>query len=328
MIKDYGKVSIIVPIFNVEKWIRECVISILNQTYKNIEILLIDDGSPDSSGEICDELSISDERIHVFHLQNGGVSRARNYGLDNANGEFVMFIDGDDYLNNECVEYFVSLINEFDCDAAYSENCFISNKDPQVEDKRWVISGEEAAIAQLCYRTNIGVWNKLFRKKLLEDVRFITTQYIGEGFNFNVTAFQIAAKVAVGTRKIYFYRQDNTTSATKKFSEEKWINGLQSIEEINSNMIISSKGLTNAWEFAKWRTYTDIYVIMKQSVDSPEKSDLFLEARNYTKKNAKYAFKCNTSWKERISAVLFGISPNLICLKIYARKLIYRVLGR
>lgn len=91
-------VSIIVPVYNVEKYLKRCMTSILEQTYSNLEILLIDDGSPDNSGNLCDEIQSTDERIKVYHKANGGLSSARNYGLERCTGEYIFFIDSDDWI--------------------------------------------------------------------------------------------------------------------------------------------------------------------------------------------------------------------------------------
>lgn len=101
------KLSVIVPIYNAEKHLNRCIQSIINQTYTNIELLLIDDGSKDSSGEICDKYAASDERIRVFHKKNGGVSSARNVGLDNATGYYIAFVDSDDYLMPNAYEILI-----------------------------------------------------------------------------------------------------------------------------------------------------------------------------------------------------------------------------
>ena len=97
-------VSVIVPIYNVEKYLRKCVDSILNQTYKNLEIILVDDGSPDNCGNICDEYALSDSRIRIIHKKNGGLSDARNAGLDIARGNYILFVDSDDYIDETMVE--------------------------------------------------------------------------------------------------------------------------------------------------------------------------------------------------------------------------------
>ena len=97
-------ISVIVPVYNVEKYLNKCIDSIINQTYKNLEIILVDDGSQDSSGKICDEYTKKDNRIKVIHKENGGVSSARNIGLNNATGEWIAFIDADDWVDEEYLQ--------------------------------------------------------------------------------------------------------------------------------------------------------------------------------------------------------------------------------
>ena len=112
-------ISIIVPVYNVEKYLRECLDSIINQTYKNIEIILVDDGSTDGSGAICDEYALIDNRISVLHISNGGVSNARNLGIDNAHGEYIMFVDADDIIMPYVIEHGVKLAVDSDVDIVY-----------------------------------------------------------------------------------------------------------------------------------------------------------------------------------------------------------------
>lgn len=102
------KISVIVPVYNVEKYLRRCIDSILAQTFTDFELLLIDDGSKDNSRDLCDGYAMKDERVRVFHKKNGGVSSARNLGLDNAKGEWVSFVDADDYLDNCYYSNFLS----------------------------------------------------------------------------------------------------------------------------------------------------------------------------------------------------------------------------
>ena len=99
------KISVIVPVYNVEKYIGECIKSIINQDYENIEIILVDDGSNDKSGEICDEYTLKDKRVKVIHKENGGVSSARNRGIESSTGEYIAFVDGDDYVTKDYVSY-------------------------------------------------------------------------------------------------------------------------------------------------------------------------------------------------------------------------------
>ena len=109
-------VSIVVPVYNVEKYLERCVDSLINQTYKNIEIILVDDGATDNSGELCDKLLFKDSRIKVFHKLNGGLSDARNYGINQATGEYLLFVDSDDWVENEIVEKLYNSIEQNSAD--------------------------------------------------------------------------------------------------------------------------------------------------------------------------------------------------------------------
>ena len=107
------KVSVIVPVYNVEKYLDRCITSILKQTHPDFELLLIDDGSRDSSGNICDAWAQADARISVFHKENGGLSDARNYGIDHAKGEYITFVDSDDYVGRDYLKTLVGLVQEY-----------------------------------------------------------------------------------------------------------------------------------------------------------------------------------------------------------------------
>ena len=111
-------ISVIVPVYNVEQYLKKCVDSIVNQTYKNLEIILVDDGATDSSGEICDELEKLDNRIKVYHKENGGLSDARNYGVERATGSYVGFVDSDDYIDAEMYEKLYDAITKEAADVA------------------------------------------------------------------------------------------------------------------------------------------------------------------------------------------------------------------
>ncbi|RYQ06223.1 glycosyltransferase family 2 protein [Bifidobacterium pseudolongum] len=138
------KVTVIVPVYNNEKYLKQCVSSIIGQTYENIEILLIDDGSTDSSASICEELSESDGRIRVFHISNGGPGRARNIGLESAQGEYILFVDSDDYIERTAIEELMSVVNSdgtdlvcfnfeaFDNNQIYPRESFVANPFPSI----------------------------------------------------------------------------------------------------------------------------------------------------------------------------------------------------
>ena len=120
-------VSVIVPVYKVEKYLRECIDSIISQTYRNLEIILVDDGSPDNCGQICEEYAKRDSRITVYHKENGGLSDARNYGIARSHGEFLTFVDSDDVIKVNFVETLLGLIHKYDADIATSSYVQFSN---------------------------------------------------------------------------------------------------------------------------------------------------------------------------------------------------------
>ena len=139
-------ITIVVPVYNVEKYLRKCIDSILNQTYKNLEIILVDDGSPDNCGQICDEYAKKDNRIKVIHKENGGVSQARNVGIDNSNGEFIAFVDPDDYIEKEMLYKLKNNIENVDLSGCGSQKIlgnniieqFVVEKDVAIDNKTFM----------------------------------------------------------------------------------------------------------------------------------------------------------------------------------------------
>lgn len=169
-------VSIIVPVYNVEKYLKRCMTSILEQTYSNLEILLIDDGSPDNSGNLCDEIQSTDERIKVYHKANGGLSSARNYGLERCTGEYIFFIDSDDWIEKNAIELLVSRAEETGADlvcGSYKEAREDGNVIRNVTQERKTFNPEEAMYAYL-NGTAIHsiVWGKLYRNTMFSGIRF------------------------------------------------------------------------------------------------------------------------------------------------------------
>ena len=308
------KVSVIVPIYNVEHFLRKCIESIQQQTYTNLEIILVDDGSLDLSGKICDEISKLDSRIKVVHKQNEGVSAARNSGINIATGEFVCFVDGDDYVMPDYVEYLLTLIYKYEADIAVSTEMF-SNFIAKQCDNVWerIYSGERATESILCYDIPIGVYNKLFKRDFLGNhIRFLPELCIGEGFYFNTMAFQRANKIAVSNRRVYFYRRDNINSVTTKFDAAKWKNGLYALQRIKQDFVIHTDRIQKAWEFAWWRTNTDVYDLLILANAVKRYPDLYRDCRRVMRQYAFSCFKVPASNKQRIRALILFFCPRLI----------------
>ena len=172
------KISVIVPIYKVEKYLRKCVDSIINQTYKNLEIILVDDGSPDNCPAICDEYAKKDNRIKVIHKPNGGLSDARNAGLDIATGEYIAFVDSDDYIDLTMYEKLYNAIKQNNCDLAICGFRQVDENDKPLNNgwsKKFVIYEKDHSLDAL-FTTNIGgivvAWNKLYKKHIFDIIRY------------------------------------------------------------------------------------------------------------------------------------------------------------
>lgn len=234
-------ISIIIPCYNVERYVEKCIRSIMGQSYNNIEIIAVDDGSPDNSPQILDRLANEDCRIKVIHKQNAGVSAARNRGLEAATGEYVVFVDGDDYLASDYVDYMLQLSYRNDSDFVMSENCYTKDNEPQTsEDKIQIMSPSEATALLISPKVIVGCWNKMFKREFIHKfaLSFSTTLFYGEGLTFITKASQLAESVTVGKRKVYYYRRNNEASATSKFNIQKYYNGEKALDDIHKGLVV------------------------------------------------------------------------------------------
>lgn len=203
-------VSVIVPIYNVKEYLERCINSILNQSYENLDIILVDDGSNDGSEAICDSFAQKDKRVNVIHQKNGGVASARNTGLDNCKGEFVCFVDSDDYIHPDFILYLSTKLKDNDCDISmcyhvvtdeWDYKCSV-NWDAAVE----VYSKEE--IFDRFYTNMHGsiimLWNKMIRRKCIGDIRF-DDGFIHEDEGTTFKFLYNARKIAFSNEVLYIY---------------------------------------------------------------------------------------------------------------------------
>ena len=219
------KVSLIVPVFNVSSYLPRLMETVLSQTYREIEIILIDDGSSDSSGEICDKYQLQDDRIKTFHTPNKSAADARNTGIDVSTGDYIVFADGDDYLANDYVEYLLRLCTENNADmscCAWSTdfNGSIKKCSYRKNEQGLYLGNHEAMRALLTTRLmSSSVWGKMFKRKLFDGIRF------PEGSNYyedEATIYRLVAKadsVAVGDESKYFYVMRNESLTHRSFDD-------------------------------------------------------------------------------------------------------------
>lgn len=213
-------ISVIVPVYGVEKYLSQCVQSLINQTYKNLEIILVDDGSLDNSGAICDELAKTDTRIKVIHRQNGGQSAARNDGLAIASGEMLGFVDSDDYIDNDMYQYLYSLLSKHGADIAvcsfrkFSEELGLLQEENAEEIASY---SNKQAMKLLLEDELIGSHpcNKLFKRSMFGDLRFPEGR-VYEDIALMHRVFAQANMVVCSTKMKYNYLiRGNSTSYTQ-----------------------------------------------------------------------------------------------------------------
>lgn len=170
------KISVIVPVYKVEAYLDKCVKSIMNQTYENLEIILVDDGSPDNCGSICDEYAKNDKRVRVIHKENGGLSSARNSGLDLCTGEYVSFVDSDDWIDSKLYENLMNEINKEEVDLLEFKSVKVfDNKEEKFEDTyeyKTFIDNEALKSYYEDGRLQISSWSKIYKKELFDNIRF------------------------------------------------------------------------------------------------------------------------------------------------------------
>lgn len=212
-------ISVIVPVYNVEKYLERCVKSIAAQTYKDLEILLIDDGSTDKSGEMCDDFQQTDSRIKAFHKQNGGLSDARNYGIEHSAGEFISFVDSDDYIDEKMLETLHRLITENDADLAVCSamDVFEGKEVTQVKEiKEFNLNKVESYKYMLRGDGIPSACNKLYKRQTVGNVRFPVGKLYEDGF-FTPQILKKVEKTAVTSKPMYYYFRRADSITTKPF---------------------------------------------------------------------------------------------------------------
>ncbi|MDR1460052.1 MAG: glycosyltransferase [Campylobacteraceae bacterium] len=206
-------ISVIVPIYNVERYLEKCLNSIINQTYKNLEIILVDDGSPDNCGKICEEYAKKDNRIRVVHKSNGGLSSARNAGLDIANGEYIAFVDSDDYIAENMYEDLINIARKEMSDIVISSFYYVKkNGIFPYENNLGGLDKNEILYQFLTDRYHSTICSKFFKAALFEHIRFTNINF--EDLFIMPSLILCAQKVSFTPKAYYYYNHMNETSLT------------------------------------------------------------------------------------------------------------------
>lgn len=318
------KVTIIVGIYNSGKFLRKCLESLRTQTWTNIEVLMMNDGSTDNSGSICDEFAKLDKRFIPIHKKNSGVCDSRNMALDIASGAYVCFIDGDDWFSPDFVEYMMNIIYLTKTQIALSDQLFTTRNRKQIVNDKISVQDSSRVIADIIYENMVlGPWNKMYSMSLINkyNIRF-PPHWFGETLHFANTIAYYSKKVGVGHRKVYNYRLNNADSGTTKFNVETRLLSLDNCLNLRNCIFANEKGIRDAIE---WHIYTNYYGLLLNIVATNSKSRYiseYSEAKAYLKKNwFKVLIHSKANLKRKIAIVLEAFFPVVLSkLMIVKRK--------
>lgn len=306
------KVSIVVAIYKSEKFLNKLIESIIGQTYGNIEIILVDDGSPDNSGLICDNYADRDERIKVIHKKNGGTCEARNIGIEAATGDYLVIVDGDDWLELDFVEYMLRLVNETQSEMGFSDKIFTTRDRKQTKyDSIETWTAEDAAAAIIYPHMEIGPWNKIYSLEMLKrnNITF-SVPWSGEGLYFAAMAAQHSNHVGVGHRKVYNYRLNNENSGLTKYDVQLGINALKNIKLIGKQLVIKTPKLENAVRWHIWKNYNFLLLLIIATHSQCKYKDLYKNCLwNIRARLPKVILYSEVSLKKKIKMIIMGNFP-------------------
>lgn len=304
-------ISIIVPVYKVEPYLQRCIESIRNQTYKKIEIILVDDGSPDRCPDICDELAEKDSRIQVIHKINGGLSDARNAGIEIATGEYIVFVDSDDYLAEQMIEKMLDAVQQNNCKMAICNFLCIDEEGKSTgESERSPVKDELLDAREILRRFYqlygwfyIVAWNKLYHRSLLSKDTFP----IGRIHEDEFTASQLiwkAEKIACIEYQGYYYVRQREGSITQNLNDSRHLDAYFAL--IERYKFYQEVGYTELL----FETRARIYELLKKYYRNPNSYDEEFKNRiSYIW--SEYNRFTDLTIKERWKWKLFKLSPSL-----------------
>lgn len=301
-------ISVIIPVYQTEKYLWRCVESVLQQSYKNLEILLIDDGSTDKSPAVCDNLALLDQRVKVVHQANGGISSARNTGLGKAKGEYLAFLDSDDFLQEHFIKYllFLCLKNKADIAACKLYTGSGSEfKGVSMKGEAYVFDKKQALLSR---KIKSGVVGKLYKRELFKDLTFPVSDH----FNYEDEALTYkllyqSSKVVLSEKPLYYYFQ-NTESTTRKENHYK----TEDFYEVLQNRIqfFSDKDkelLEYSWEYFCLNLML-FYISCKKDKKNTNDKERILKL--YEKAYFKTIFSQRTSIADKLMFTCFYLAPD------------------
>lgn len=317
-------ISVIIPVYNVEKYLKNCLDSVINQTYKNIEIILVDDGSTDNSGKICDEYAQKDLRIKVIHKENGGLSDARNVGIEQSIGKYITFIDSDDDIDTGYVRYLYELLNRNNTKMSIAAYTVVSKEkkiDIGAGYEEKVLTTEECLDRMLCEEGfTISSCAKLYSKELFQNVQFPIAKLNED----NGTTYKLilqCEKIAYGNKSIYNYYKRENSIMTSSFNLKK-LDLITLTDEMCDNI---DEKYPNLKECTDKKRITSRFSILRQMLVGKldaEQEFVMKEIERYIKKRKKQILKnkkMNKRDKIALITLLLGRSIFAFSWKVYCK---------
>lgn len=311
------KLSVIVPVYKVESYIHQCIDSILNQTFTDFELILVDDGSPDKCGEICDKYAKKDSRIKVLHKENGGLSDARNFGIDVAKGDYITFVDSDDDIDRNMYQDMVCHLEKNNLDIICCDTYLVRGNKKKFKpryDSDKIFNKNEAIIEVLNGTLDNAAWNKIYKRYLFENIRYPKGR-IYEDVATTYKLFYLANKIGYLKKPYYFYYKRKGSIVASAFNSKSrydcFLGYKERVEFVLDNNIdcfISANNLAIATALS---TLTAFYA---NSED--EKSNRFIDVSSFIRKNIDKIDRNKLKFKQRI--LLWGFVNNDFINKIYA----------
>ena len=308
---DNELISIIVPVYKVEKYLEKCVNSILKQTYTNLEIILVDDGSPDKCGQLCDELAKTDDRIKVFHKENGGLSDARNYGVERANGEYIGFVDSDDYIHECMYEELYKAIKKSGTSIAECgvTRVYKNTLRPHYEGEDYfLVLDREGYLKEYLENKRLygSAWCKLIHRDLAKKIKFPTGKIYEDAFYTLELLKTVDQYTLISGNYYYYYIRENSIT-TRSFSSKDmdYIEIMNEIEDYTlANFPIFKEQLLVRLTFA----YISIFNQLLE-VDNYKRKSEYKILKNKLKDNY-FKVLSNKKAPKNLKAAMFLLSAN------------------
>lgn len=267
-------ISVIVPIYNVEKYIRKCIDGIISQSYTNLEIILVDDGTPDNCGTICDEYASKDKRIKVIHKSNGGLSDARNVAIDVMRGKYVTFIDSDDYIGTDYIMCMYKALIETDSDLAICEYAYIYEDGKMINhpynDKKRLVFNQEQALYELLNskKYSNSAWGKLYTSDHFRNVRYPKGR-LYEDVPTTYKLFMQSSKIVFCADVQYYYLYRENAISKQKFTPAR-MDAVEFAEGMVKDIINKFPRLRKIGECRLFDAYLAVYLLIGKTMDNQE----------------------------------------------------------